>query len=538
MPSYLKGAATPRQTPQSQPIPGTSQIENSAGGFVWGIDSLARLRRFLILGAAGGTYYVGEASHLADNVQAIRVALDEHGTKAVEQIVHVSNGGLAPHNDEAIYALAVAAGHPDEQVRKAALTAIPVVCRIGTHLFMFCEFLKGQRGWGRALKKAIAAWYLDKDPDALAYQLVKYRQREGWTHADVLRKCKPGSEGQLVSEDHDALFRFATKGEVQADDTGADAVNGYLLAQQAETPRDTVDLIRLYGNRLPREALQPKHLTDPGVLREQLAQGMPMTALIRNLGNLTRHGVLKPMSPETAKVTERITNQEAIRKARVHPIAVLAALLTYQSGHGVRGSGEWDPVREVVDALDAAFYFAFENVPKTGKRQMLALDVSGSMAWGEIARVPGLTPRVGSAAMALITAASGDPYMTFGFSDVFVPLTISPRERLDDALRTVSGLPFAGTDCALPMLYALERGLGVDVFTIYTDNETWAGGIHPAQALRQYRERTGIDARLIVVGMTATDFSIADPNDAGMMDIVGFDAGAPTLMAEFAAGRL
>ena len=73
----------------------------------------------------------------------------------------------------------------------------------------------------------------------------------------------------------------------------------------------------------------------------------------------------------------------------------------------------------------------------------------------------------------------------------------------------------------------------MDAFYVYTDNETWAGAVHPVKALQQYRQQTGIPAKLVVVGMTATGFSIADPNDAGMLDVVGFDAGVPALMADF-----
>ena len=61
----------------------------------------------------------------------------------------------------------------------------------------------------------------------------------------------------------------------------------------------------------------------------------------------------------------------------MHPIAVLAALKTYAQGRGMKGNGKWTPVAQVVDALDKAFYLAFENAPTTGKRVMLALDVSG-----------------------------------------------------------------------------------------------------------------------------------------------------------------
>jgi 60 kDa SS-A/Ro ribonucleoprotein len=36
--------------------------------------------------------------------------------------------------------------------------------------------------------------------------------------------------------------------------------------------------------------------------------------------------------------------------------------------------------------------------------------------------------------------------------------------------------------------------------------------------------------------MTSTGFTIADPTDAGMLDVVGFDSAAPAIMADFARG--
>ena len=63
-------------------------------------------------------------------------------------------------------------------------------------------------------------------------------------------------------------------------------------------------------------------------------------------------------------------------------------------------------------------------------------------------------------------------------------------------------MPFGGTDCALPMIYARNNRLEIDTFVVYTDSETWFGQIHPAQALWQYREKTGIPAQLVVVAMS------------------------------------
>ena len=53
------------------------------------------------------------------------------------------------------------------------------------------------------------------------------------------------------------------------------------------------------------------------------------------------------------------------------------------------------------------------------------------------------------------------------------------------------------------------------------------------QALRDYRQALGIPAKLIVVGMVANSFSIADPSDGGMLDVVGFDTATPQLMSDF-----
>jgi 60 kDa SS-A/Ro ribonucleoprotein len=137
-----------------------------------------------------------------------------------------------------------------------------------------------------------------------------------------------------------------------------------------------------------------------------------------------------------------------------------------------------------------------------------------------------------------VTAATEPQHVILGFQEKLVPLPISPRMRLDDAIKVTQGLPFGATDCAQPMLWALEQKAEVDVFMVLTDNETWAGQIHPAQALQRYRERTGIPAKLVVVGMTSSGFTIADPDDAGMLDIVGFDSAAPEVIASFARGEL
>jgi 60 kDa SS-A/Ro ribonucleoprotein len=551
---YLKRQGA-RRAPQWVPLPG--QAPNSAGGFTWAVDVWTRLRRFLVLGSEGGSYYASERSLTRENAQAVEAAVREDGARAVAAIVRVSTEGRAPKNDPALFALAMAAGLGDEKTRKAALEALPQVARTGTHLFQFASFVEGFRGWGRALRRAVGHWYASKPVDALAYQAVKYRQREGVSHRDLLRLAHPASRvsaGNPVSEvsnEHARLFEWLVRGGET--DGLPRLVEGFARVQATSTPNEAAALVREY--RLPREALQPEHLMSADVWTA-LLEDMPMTAMVRNLATMTRVGILSPGSAGTVEVVARLGDAERLRAARVHPVALLAALRTYQAGQGVRGRHTWNPVREVVDGLDAAFYTAFGNVEPANKRMLLALDVSGSMVSGWVAGVPGLTPRAASAALALVTAATEPQYEVVGFyaakdgltvgkrrewylgRDGLSPLPISPRQRLDDAVKAVSDLPFGGTDVALPMLYAQAREREVDVFVVYTDSETWAGDVHPVQALNDYRRASGIDARLVVVGMVSNGFSIADPNDQGMLDVVGFDTATPQLISDFARGAL
>jgi 60 kDa SS-A/Ro ribonucleoprotein len=512
-----------RQTPQSEQA-APEQVRNSAGGYTFTVDDAARLRRFLVLGTDGGTYYVGAPELTKDNAGVVLEFARNRTAELVSEVVAISTAGRAPKQNPALLALAAACSLGDDEGRKLALDALPLVARTGTHLFLFARYAEQFRGWGRGLRNGVARWYTEKSVDDLAYQAVKYRQREGWSHRDLLRLAHPDTNDEARKR----LFDWVCGRAVPVD--GLRVVEGFQRAQNS--PKDIPALIAEYP--LSWEMLPDEALNQAQTWEALLDKGVPMTALIRQLPRLTRLGLLSPLGSRTKAVVAQLTDAGRLRKARVHPISVLVAQRTYASGQGARGQQTWEPSRPIVDALDKAFYAAYGAVEPSGKRLMLALDVSGSMGWSATG-LP-LTAREASAALALVTAATEPTYEIVAFETRLTPLSISPRQRLDDVIRAVSNRPFGGTDCAQPMLYALKNRLAVDCFCIYTDSETWAGGIHPHQALRQYRERTGIDAKLIVVALTPTQFSIADPNDVGMLDIAGFDTAVPTLITDFARG--
>src|SRR5258708_38961344 len=154
--SYAKHLTHPKQTPQNQPIPGSTQVPNSAGGYAFPVDDWTRLDRFLVLGSEGGSYYATERKLTVDNADAVLRCVAADGLRTVRRIVEISSAGRAPKNEPAILALALAISHGDLATRRAAGEALPKECRIGTHLLHVAAYVNSVRGWARGLRRSSA----------------------------------------------------------------------------------------------------------------------------------------------------------------------------------------------------------------------------------------------------------------------------------------------------------------------------------------------------------------------------------------------
>ncbi|HOY80598.1 TROVE domain-containing protein [Mycobacterium adipatum] len=543
-----------RHTAQSEQAD-PRQEKNAAGGYTFTVDDWALVHRFLTLGTDGGTYYTLAADLTKDNAAVVLKAAATDPVELVRRIVDVSMNGRAPKQNPALFALAVASASENVDGRRAALAALPQVARTGTHLFLFAKYVEQFRGWGPALVKGVARWYTNKPVDRLAYQAVKYRQREGWTHRDLLRLSHP----KAGSDERGALFDYIARGlpEVRPEWAAElpPIVQDFEDAQRAVQYETWAEIIGR-GNGVTWEMLPDAALGHAAVWEALLEQGIPQTALMRQLPRLTRLGLTT--GRVGAQIAGQLSDADLLQRGRVHPINVLVAQRTYASGHSARGESTWTPTPQISDALDAAFYNAYASVQPSGKRTLLALDISGSMS-AAISGMP-LTCREAAAALAMVTAATEADHQIVGFtgehayrtvqgifgvqrrgyiaSTSLTPLDISPRRRLDDICNYTAGLPMGATDCALPMVWALKNRVEIDTFHIYTDNETWFGDIHPHQALREYRDKMGIPARLVVVAMTGTRRTIADPTDPGQLDVSGFDSAVPNLIADFSRGDI
>ena len=356
----------------------------------------------------------------------------------------------------------MAAGLGDEATRQAALEALPQVCRTGTHLFQFATFVEGFRGWGRSLRRAVGRWYAAQPVGRARLPGGQVPPARG---RDAPRPAPPGAPGARgssagnprldVSDEHARLFEWIVRGG----ETGRPAAPGRGLRPRAgggDAGGEAAALIREY--RLPREALQTGAPDLAGGLggaaRRHADDGADPQpgdddAGRRARAGLGRHGeggraARRRASASAGRACTR--SRCSRRSARTRPAAVCAA-----AASGARCA-------TIVDALDAAFYAAFGNVEPTGKRLLLALDVSGSMASARRRRAgPDAARRVGGAGAGDGRDASRD-YEIVGFfagergceaavarasagygEHGLTPLAISPRQRLDDVVKTVVG---------------------------------------------------------------------------------------------------
>lgn len=540
------------------------QVQNDAGGFVFEVTPLSQLRRFLITGTTDNQLRIGR-SGTTRNLENLARVVRAQGVKAVDLIVEVSDGGLARSNDEAIFALAFAARNGDEATKRAAYAAMPKVVRTGMHLFQWADVMKslGSTLGSRGARKAISNWYLGKSPRNLSLQLTKYRSRKGgesgrgWTHRDVLRLAhvRPALAGDSPIT---TMLAWAANHENVQPASMTDDLGLILMYERLQRATSEFEVVKIIKETNPPWELVDTQWLGSKKVWEALFPSLPLTALIRNLGRLSHHGILSRGSPNNTDAVRRLTDVEAIKGARVHPLSALIAQRTYRQGRGEKGKLFWNAATSVVDALEETFYASFQTIEPTGKSFMLALDVSGSMTAPVVAGFdqkghPKYLPidcREASAVMAMVTARSEPEYAIVGFTSSgsygynwrenseLTDIDVSKRDSLSTVVDRISRLRMGGTDCALPFVVAQREKWAIDCFVVYTDSETWAGRVKPHQALKDYRAAMGRPARSVIVGMEANPFTIADPRDAGMLDVVGFDASAPATISNFAAGRV
>ena len=296
---------------------------------------------------------------------------------------------------------------------------------------------RNPHGIGRGIRRVFGEYFYSRTGIEIANLMTKYQNREGWTIKDVLTLIhidpkKMKDDGGRLAIDH----VFKTKEEFEpilaaAPPTteptktllsaikeihniilrpaSASASASATTQQELDRIVQLINQVGLCREQLPSQLFKHKKVWE-ALLQSKGAngkgKGMPLTALIRNLGKLSTAeiGIITPTSTSTVKeICDRITDAQEIKRTRIHPYTILVAMLTYKKGQGDKGSLTWTPNPQVLTALDKAFKLAFQNITPTGKRIKIALDVSGSMSAAFCTGSPVVNCATASVAMMMMT---------------------------------------------------------------------------------------------------------------------------------------
>ncbi|ACK67854.1 TROVE domain protein [Rippkaea orientalis PCC 8801] len=523
------------ETPQTQPIPGreAEMIQGRSGGWMFDAGIWQMLRRCLLIGTAQSTYYAGKTELTEDFVKVVTDAVATDANRVASEILYASDG-RAINNSAPLFALVLLSMGKTPAAKQAFKEIFPDVVRTGSHFYEWLNYTKSLRGFGKIVREVGKDWLSREDVQGLAYQLLKYQQRYSFSHRDVLRlfHVKP------PTEDHNALFHWVIKGWEDLPETIPSTALAqvwwyeWLKRHQDQTHRAIIE------GRLTHEMVAPVGKMDKKAW-QLLFNEMPIGAMLRNLGSLTELGVLR--ADETAnldRVASVLNNAERLRKGRIHPIDVLKALKTYQSGGKLgRSQKTWQPVGRIVDILERAVELSFHTTEPTGKVFLHAVDVSGSMSCGVVQSV-GLSCCEIATAMALVTAKAEKNYVIRGFSTAFKELGISRKDSFSSALRKASDQNFGGTDASVAYNWAIKQQFKADIICFWTDSESWAGYHHPAKVLEEYRKKVNPNVKAVYITLAPYQITLVDPKDPLSWDLGGFDPGTPRLIQLLATDQI
>ena len=474
-------------------------------------------------------------------------------------IKDISIQGRACKQDPVLYALAVCARSNNPETKQAAYDVLGDVCRIPTHLFQFIKYCEemstNETGWGRAHRRAINKWYEsfsypntnNNDPKKLAYLVTKYKRRCGFSHRDIIRLAHIRTRNKSIK----IILQYVLgKSMEAADDEESRKVANFLhaveQAKQCTSMLEEERLVELINiDRLPLswEHIPTVFLRTSLNVWIALYQKMPMGAMIRNLGKLSQLGMHASNDFWVSIVENRLKDDIALARAKIHPLTLLIAYKQYNKGRGLKGKLVWQVNSRISNALKDAFDRNTKILLPLEKKCLIAISTGEDMQ--KFICGSSIKASEAAAAMALSTLEMENVDVIL-FTNSITEASMAQIDR-NDNLSTIEdkifqiprevGKKYIRQDLATPFRWAAAEKHRYEAIIVFTDSLTSCGSIHPAEALKHYSQYMSVpNYCLVVVSMTSNKYTIAAPVDNNTLDVIGFDKHTPGIIMDFIEG--
>lgn len=499
-----------------------AQEKNSAGGYVFLVDDWTLFQRFLLLGTEAGSYYASDRDLTLAASTAMINCIRLDGIRFVRMCVEYRD--RVYKRDTVIFALLHVFKHGDVDAKRLAADMFDKICTTGSDVLMAMAMMKELKfGSSRVKARAFRSWYTNKTPEQLAYQVVKYRTRNNMSHDYVWHYCHGSARKNPKLAPILCRLHSGFKQEVfEAEDSAfiPDIIKTFVRLQSMASDPAGVAATILENKSVTWEMI-PTDVSNDLRVQKALLRDMPMTATIRNLAKYTATGLLNNDDDAIKMVLDRLSDAEYIKRSKIHPLKIYIAAKQYALGHGNLGNLKWEPNLRIVAALETAFVHAMtHNLPKSEKRILVGVDISGSMETPTA--ISGVSCRELAIVMSYILANQYPNAEVVPFHTIV--LTDRPRALGRSVSDYVASFPLdpAGTNCGVLFEYAIKSDKAFEAIVCMTDNETWKGH-HPFAKLYEYRSKIKTHTKSILMPIVANRFSINSPDDRFSFEIVGAD---------------
>lgn len=507
---------------------------NNEGNMVFRLNDFEKLKRFIFLGSDNNNLYLKKDILEYDNVLCLENLLDSCRYDDILDVINDYKNKVYK-KDYLIYVLARCCAirldddplYWKKDFKVDCFKLVLEVCTIPTYLFLFVKLyeainlkLYNTTGWNKGIKEMISNWYQTKSYSELMYYITRYQSGYTWSHKDVLRL------GHIKPKDktYNDIFMYITKGKLNKDNKELE----YLHIIEELKYEYNVDKIIEYIEKYNLVIEQvPHYLLNEKKILVSLISSMSIGTLLQNLNKITSLYILDDFLDIVDLICKKVDISD------IHPLQVLITLKIYKRGYYMNDDLKWNPNIKIINILETKFYSSFIQFNKINKRILLALDVSGNMLCNNICDIDCLTAKEVSCVMAMILDYTEKDIDIIEFGSEFKRLNISSLQYLEDNLEYIKDIKYESTECELPIKWAYCNNKIYDAIIIFTDNEINCNTTDLYNELKLYRNKIGVNTKLVVVRLTSNKLSIVDPEDSNMIDICGFNVNMYNTIKEF-----
>lgn len=252
-----------------------------------------------------------------------------------------------------------------------------------------------------------------------------------------------------------------------------------------------------------------------------------------NLNTFARHGVYE-LPGMVELIATRLSNAEAIAKARVFPYQLMAA---YKAAT--------DVPMTIRNALQDAMEMALNNVPEIDGKVVVCADVSGSMSSAVTGMRGSATTAVRCIDVAALVAAAmlrkNPSTLVLPFENNVVKCDLNPRDSVMTNAQKLAAIGGGGTNCSAPLVALNKANAMADLVIFVSDNESWmdAGRSRSTATMTEWAtfKRRNPQAKLVCIDIAPYGTSQAIERE-DILNVGGFSDAVFKMIAAFAAGQL